>query len=92
MRTERRAWVCRFLDCPDLEDVEVVVEEVGRPRQVVAREREGVGGLVDGFVLRSVDVGARTAVYVWVLAGSAGQVTAYLLEQLAEVCPGERAW
>ena len=91
MRTDQRAWVCRFRDCPDLGDVEVLVEEDGRPREVVARGREGAGGLVDGYILQSVGAGERTAVYAWVRAGTADRVAAYLLELLAEVCPAERA-
>ena len=88
MQTQQRVWVCRFRDRPDVGDVEVVVEEAGRPRQVVAREREGAGGLVDGYILQSVGAGERTAVYAWVRAGTADRVAAYLLELLAEVCPG----
>ena len=91
MRTDQRAWVCRFRDCPDLGDVEVLVEEDGRPREVVARGREGAGGLVDGYILQSTDAQAHTAVYTWMRAGSPDKVAAYLLELLAEVCPAERA-
>ncbi|MCX5215892.1 hypothetical protein OG689_42885 [Kitasatospora sp. NBC_00240] len=46
---------------------------------------------MDGYVLQRVDARLRTAVYTWVQAGEAGQVTEYLLELLAEVCPMERA-
>ena len=91
MQTQQRVWVCRFRDRPDVGDVEVVVEEAGRPRQVVAREREGAGHLVDGYILQSVDAGEHTAVYAWVRASTADRVAAYLLELLAEVCPGEQA-
>ncbi|MCX5215917.1 hypothetical protein OG689_43020 [Kitasatospora sp. NBC_00240] len=80
-------WVHQLRDCPDAEDVEVLAEEEGRPRQILARERPGAGGLVDGYVLQTVDVQLRTAVYTWVQAGEAGQVTEYLLDLLAEVCP-----
>ncbi len=83
-------WVYRFRDCPDVEDVEVLVEEVGRPRQIVARERAGAADLVDGYVLQRVDVQAHSAVYTWVRVGGPDQVTAYLLELLAEVLPAER--
>ncbi|WP_329492650.1 hypothetical protein [Kitasatospora herbaricolor] len=84
-------WVHQLRDCPDAEDVEVLAEEEGRPRQILARERPGAGGLVDGYVLQKVDAQLRTAVYTWVRAGEAGQVTKYLLDLLAEVCPKERA-
>ncbi|MFC8451564.1 hypothetical protein [Kitasatospora sp. NPDC057223] len=89
MQTEQQTWVCRLQDCPDVEDAEIVATETGRPRQVVAREREGA--LVDGYILQSIDAAQHTAVYTWVRAGTAGEVTAYLLELLAEVCPAERA-
>ncbi|MFE2914363.1 hypothetical protein [Kitasatospora indigofera] len=84
-------WVHQLRDCPDAEDVEVLAEEEGRPRQILARERPGAGGLVDGYVLQRVDAQLRTAVYAWVRAGEAGQVAEYLLDLLAEVCPVERA-
>ncbi|MCX5215613.1 hypothetical protein OG689_44350 [Kitasatospora sp. NBC_00240] len=84
-------WVHQLRDCPDAEDVEVLAEEEGRPRQILARERPGAGGLVDGYVLQRVDAQLRTAVYTWVRAGEAEQVTEYLLDLLAEVCPVERA-
>ncbi len=84
MRTQ---WVHQLRDCPDAEDVEVLAEEESRPRQVLARERPGSGGLVDGYVLQRVDAQLRTAVYTWVRAGEAEQVTEYLLDLLAEVCP-----
>ncbi|MFF1872583.1 hypothetical protein [Kitasatospora herbaricolor] len=85
-------WVYQLRDCPDAEDVEVLAEEEGRPRQILARERPGAGGaLVDGYVLQRIDAQLRTAVYTWVQAGAPGQVTAYLLDLLAEVCPVERA-
>ncbi|MFE3045340.1 hypothetical protein, partial [Kitasatospora indigofera] len=58
---------------------------------VLARERPGAGGLVDGYVLQSIDPQRRTAVYAWVRAGEAEQVVEYLLDLLAEVCPVERA-
>ncbi|GHH80531.1 hypothetical protein GCM10018781_61290 [Kitasatospora indigofera] len=88
MRTQ---WVYQLRDCPDAEDVEVLAEEEGRPRQILARPRPGAGGLVDGYVLQRVDAQTRTAVYTWVRAGEAEQVTEYLLDLLAEVCPVERA-
>ncbi|MCX5215618.1 hypothetical protein OG689_41425 [Kitasatospora sp. NBC_00240] len=86
-------WVHQFRDRPDTKDVEalVPVEELDRPRQVVAREREGAGGLVDGYVPQSLDGRSRTAVYTWVRAGDPDSVTQYLLDLLAEVCPHERA-
>uniref|UniRef100_UPI002F9066B5 hypothetical protein n=1 Tax=Kitasatospora indigofera TaxID=67307 RepID=UPI002F9066B5 len=84
-------WVHQLRDCPDAEDVEVLAEEEGRPRQILARERPGAGGLVDGYVLQRADAQLRTALYTWVRAGEAEQVTEYLLDLLAEVCPVERA-
>ncbi|WP_371476704.1 hypothetical protein [Kitasatospora sp. NBC_00315] len=86
-------WVHQFRDCPDAEDIEVLVTvaALDRPRQILAREREGAGGVVDGYVLQSIDGRSRTAVYTWVQAGDPDSVTEYLLELLAEVCPGERA-
>ncbi|MFC9329608.1 hypothetical protein [Kitasatospora sp. NPDC057015] len=79
-------------DSPDAEDVEVLAEDEDRPRQILAREQPGAGGaLVDGYVLQRVDAQLRTAVYTWVQAGEAGQVTEYLLDLLAEVCPEGQA-
>ncbi|MEU1425332.1 hypothetical protein [Kitasatospora sp. NPDC005751] len=85
-------WVQQFRNCPDSEDIEALVlaEEAERAQQVLAREREGAGGLVDGYVLQRFDAQSRTALYTWVRAGSAEQVAAYLLDLLAEVCPVER--
>ncbi|WP_329611555.1 hypothetical protein [Kitasatospora herbaricolor] len=71
--------------------VEVLAEEEGRPRQILARERPGAGGLVDGYVLQRVDGRSRTAVYTWVQAGDPATVTEYLLDLLAEVCPRDKA-
>ncbi|MFC9331689.1 hypothetical protein [Kitasatospora sp. NPDC057015] len=84
-------WVYQLRNCPDTEDVEALAEEEGRPLQVLARRREGADGLVDAYILQRIDAQAHTAVYAWVLAGDSGLVTDYLLELLAEVCPGERA-
>ncbi|MFF1873480.1 hypothetical protein [Streptomyces sp. CB03911] len=86
-------WVHQFRNRPDTEDIEtlVPVEELDRPRQVVAREREEAGGLVDGYVLQSLDGRSRTAVYTWVRAGDPETVTEYLLDLLAEVYPRGKA-
>ena len=84
-------WVCQFRACPDTEDIEILTEQEGPPRQVLVRTRPGVGGLVDGYVLQRADVERRSAVYTWVQAGDPDSVTAYLLELPAEVCPTERA-
>ncbi|MFD7982504.1 hypothetical protein ACFV4M_03875 [Kitasatospora indigofera] len=85
-------WVHQLRDCPDAEDVEALAEEEGRPRQILARQRPGDdGGLIDGYVLQRIDAQSHTAVYTWVLAGDPGQMTEYLLDLLAKVCPVERA-
>ncbi|WP_329501460.1 hypothetical protein [Kitasatospora herbaricolor] len=85
-------WVHQLRDCPDAEDVEVLAEEEGRPRQILARKRpDAGGGLVDGYVLQRVDAQARTAVYTWVQAGGPESVSAYLLDLLAEICPKDTA-
>ncbi|MFC8452571.1 hypothetical protein [Kitasatospora sp. NPDC057223] len=79
----------QFRDRPDTEDVEalVPVEELDRPRQVVAREREGAGGLVDGYILQSLNGRSRTAVYTWVRTGDPGTVEQYLRELSTEIYP-----
>ncbi|MCX5215310.1 hypothetical protein OG689_39715 [Kitasatospora sp. NBC_00240] len=58
-----------------------------RPRQILAREREGADGLIDGYILQSLDGRSRTAVYTWVRAGDPEPVAQYLLALLAEVYP-----
>ncbi|WP_371484225.1 hypothetical protein [Kitasatospora sp. NBC_00315] len=83
-------WVCQFRDCPDVEDVEVLVEQEGRPMQVV-RTRPGAGGRVDGYVLQRADIERRTALYTWIRADERDLVAADLLELLAECCPAEGA-
>ncbi|MFD4400789.1 hypothetical protein [Kitasatospora sp. NPDC058478] len=85
-------WVYQFRDCPDADDVEALAEEESRPRQILVRDRSGAGGLVDGYVLQSIDAQERTAVYIWTQTGAPDAVAAYLLEFLAEVCPRETAW
>ncbi|MCX5215889.1 hypothetical protein OG689_42865 [Kitasatospora sp. NBC_00240] len=89
-------WVYQLRDCPDAEDVELLDEEKkdeeeGRPRQILARQRGGADGLVDGYVLQGMDAQAHTAVCTRVLAGDPDPVAEYLLELLAEVCPKESA-
>ncbi|MFD5084990.1 hypothetical protein ACFWOG_20415 [Kitasatospora sp. NPDC058406] len=85
-------WVCQFRDCPDAEDVEALVEQEGRPLQVLVRTRPGSDGLVDGYVLQKSDPTRRTALYTWVQAGDPDTVTAYLLDLLAEFLPREQTW
>ncbi|MFI8085338.1 hypothetical protein ACIF6L_31675 [Kitasatospora sp. NPDC086009] len=82
-------WVHQFRNCPSTGDMEVLVEETGPPRQVLARAREGAGALVDGYVLQSIDAQSRTALYTWVGSGEPRAVTEHLLELLAEGCPRE---
>ncbi|WP_457034338.1 hypothetical protein [Kitasatospora sp. P5_F3] len=85
-------WVYQLRDCPGAENLELLDEEAGRPRQILARERQGTDGLVDGYVLQRIDAQAHTGLYTWVLAGDPNPVTDYLLEFLAEVCPQEGTW
>ncbi|WP_371476686.1 hypothetical protein [Kitasatospora sp. NBC_00315] len=86
-------WVHQFRDRPDAKDVETLipVEELNRPRQILAREREGAEGLVDGYILQSLNGRSRTAVYTWVRAGPPEPVAEYLLDLLAEVYPRGKA-
>jgi hypothetical protein len=84
-------WVCQFRNCPNVENVEVVVEQESRPLQVVVRTRPKAGGLVDGYLLQRADMERRTALYTWIRAGERDLVAADLLELLAECCPTERA-
>ncbi|WP_329493031.1 hypothetical protein [Kitasatospora herbaricolor] len=86
-------WVHQFRNCPDTDDVQalVPVEELDRPRQSLAREREGAGGLVDGYILQSLDGRSRTAVYTWVQAGDPGTVEQYLRELSTEIYPQGKA-
>ncbi|MFE2918282.1 hypothetical protein [Kitasatospora indigofera] len=88
MRTQ---WVHQLRNCPDAEDVEVLAEEEGRPRQILARPRPGDDALVDGYVLQRVDTQAHTAVYTWVRTGDPETVTEYLLDLLAKVYPRGKA-
>ncbi|MCX5215600.1 hypothetical protein OG689_41335 [Kitasatospora sp. NBC_00240] len=85
-------WVYQLRDRPDAEDVELVAEEGGRPRQTLARQREGSAGLVDGYILQRIDAQLHTAVYSWVLSSARGPVSDYLLEFLTEDCPQQSPW
>ncbi|MET9611962.1 hypothetical protein [Kitasatospora indigofera] len=84
-----KPWVHQFRNRPDTEDVEalVLVEELDRPRRSLARKREDADGLVDGYILQSLDGRSRTAVYTWVQAGDPAAVQRHLQELSAEIYP-----
>ncbi|WP_329611694.1 hypothetical protein [Kitasatospora herbaricolor] len=55
-------------DRPGAQDVDLLDQKAGRPQQILARQREGADGLVDGYILQRIDAQLHTAVYGWVLS------------------------
>ncbi len=88
----QRQWVYQLRDRPGAEGVELLDQGGGRPRQILARQREGPAGLVDGYVLQRIDAQLHTAVYGWVLSSEPDPVSHYLLEFRTEDRPQHSPW
>ncbi|MCX5215619.1 hypothetical protein OG689_41430 [Kitasatospora sp. NBC_00240] len=88
----RMQWMYQLRDRPGAEDVDLPDQEGGRPRQTLARQREGADGLVDSYILQRVDAQLHTAVYGWVLSSEPDPVSHYLLEFLTEDRPQQNPW
>jgi hypothetical protein len=61
-------WVYEFAGCPGRGDFQEITGEA-EPGEVVFRDRAGGFGVVDGFVLESVDDVMLGARYRWVAGG-----------------------
>ncbi|MCX5216171.1 hypothetical protein OG689_44355 [Kitasatospora sp. NBC_00240] len=85
-------WVYQLRDRPGTADVDLLDQGRGRPRQTLARQREGADGLVDGYVLQRIDAQLHTALYSWVLSSAPDPVSHYLLEFLTEDRPQQSPW
>ncbi|MDG4858127.1 hypothetical protein P8605_08170 [Streptomyces sp. T-3] len=49
------------------------------PADGVLRQRPGLVGLVDGYVLERIDVEVRTGYYLWVASGAPSEVATAVL-------------
>ncbi|MEV8562725.1 hypothetical protein AB0478_41095 [Streptomyces sp. NPDC051917] len=74
-------WVYTFSGCPGIGNYQQIANE-GEPGDVVGRARPGGLGVVDGFVLESVDDLMMVAHFRWVATGDSSTVMPTVLEAL----------
>lgn len=72
-------WVYRFHGCPGLDDFEEICA-VEEPVWGVIRERGDTCGVLDGYILESLDPETCVACFAWAKTGTPETVMGFLLE------------